>query len=111
MLDEIKKAHGGARRGAGRKMSEERKAVIAASEEARARALAAMNGESPLDYMLRVMRDATADQRRRDAMAIAAASFVHPKLAAVQHSGDPENPVETVTRIELTAPRHGDRSA
>lgn len=111
MLEEIKKAHGGARRGAGRKMSETRKAIIAAADEARARALEAVNGETPLDYMLRVMRDESADKRRRDTMAIAAAAFLHPKLASVQHSGDPENPVETVTRIELTAPRHGDRSA
>ena len=40
-------------------------------------------GESPLDYMLRVMRDDSADPKRRDAMAVAAAAYVHPRLAAV----------------------------
>lgn len=30
-----------------------------------------------------------------------AAPYVHAKLQSVTHSGDPENPVHTVTRIEL----------
>lgn len=47
----------------------------------------AKTGETPLDYMLRVMRDALADNDRRDKMAAAAAPYVHPKLAAVEHSG------------------------
>jgi hypothetical protein len=40
-------------------------------------------GETPLQYMLRVMRDPEASAARRDAMAIAAAPFVHSKLAQV----------------------------
>jgi hypothetical protein len=43
----------------------------------------ASTGETPLDYMLRVMRDPEAQPARRDAMAIAAAPYVHPKLAQV----------------------------
>lgn len=74
-------------------MSEARKALIAAADEARKAALDDTSGESPLQYMLRVMRDQSADQRRRDNMAIAAASFMHPKLAAVEHSGDKDNPL------------------
>lgn len=35
----------------------------------------------PLDYMLGVMNDSTADKDRRDRMAIAAAPFVHPRIA------------------------------
>lgn len=35
---------------------------------------------SPLDYMLAVMNDTTADPSRRDRMAIAAAPFVHGKI-------------------------------
>lgn len=35
---------------------------------------------SPLDYMLAVMNDTTADPSRRDRMAIAAAPFVHGKV-------------------------------
>jgi hypothetical protein len=36
-------------------------------------------GQSPLDYMLAVMRDNNADVSRRDRMAIAAAPYVHGK--------------------------------
>jgi hypothetical protein len=58
----------------------------------------AATGETPLDYMLRVMRDRTVDHERRDDMAKAAASYTHPKLATIQHSGDKENPIAmTVT--------------
>ncbi len=34
---------------------------------------------TPLDYMLKVMNDPTADKERRDRMAIAAAPFLHPR--------------------------------
>jgi hypothetical protein len=34
--------------------------------------------------MLSVLRDANADAKRRDAMAIAAASYLHPKLSALE---------------------------
>jgi len=37
----------------------------------------------PLDYMLRVMRDPATEPHRRDAMAKAAAPYVHPQLQAV----------------------------
>ena len=40
-------------------------------------------GETPLQYMLRVMRDAATPPARRDAMAVAAAPYVHCKLAQV----------------------------
>jgi hypothetical protein len=35
--------------------------------------------DTPLDYMLKVMRDDEADQKRRDEMAKIAASYVHQK--------------------------------
>jgi hypothetical protein len=35
---------------------------------------------TPLEYMLKVMNDTTADATRRDRMAIAAAPFVHGKI-------------------------------
>lgn len=44
-------------------------------------------GETPLEYKLRVMRDPTVEHDRRDKMAIAAAPFIHPKLAAIEHTG------------------------
>ena len=37
-----------------------------------------------LDYMLMVMRDTNADAKRRDAMAIAAAQYLHPKVSPVE---------------------------
>ena len=46
---------------------------------AEARVLAKALGDLPLDYMLKVMRSKKADQRRRDAMAIAAAPYLHQK--------------------------------
>jgi hypothetical protein len=63
-----------------------------------------VEGETPLEYMLRVMRNNQADEKRRDMMAVAAAPFLHPKLAAVEHSGNDEKPltievVSGVTRI------------
>jgi hypothetical protein len=36
---------------------------------------------TPLDYMLKVIRDETADEGRRDEMAKLAAPYMHPKLA------------------------------
>lgn len=68
---------GGKRIGAGRtpgtpnKASAEREAQVAAT------------GETPLDYMLKVMRDPTQEYARRDDMAKAAAGYVHPKLSSV----------------------------
>jgi hypothetical protein len=49
-----------------------------ATEEARTAAAAA--GIVPLDYMLSVMCDPAADHKRRDAMAMAAAPYLHPRL-------------------------------
>ena len=53
-----------------------------ATEEARAAARA--TGVLPLDYMLSVMRDPDADQKRREAMAMAAAPYLHSKLSAIE---------------------------
>ena len=64
-------ARGGARPGSERKKGAANKATA----EARKAALA--SGISPLDHMLSVMRDENADVRRRDAMAMAAAPYLH----------------------------------
>lgn len=64
---------------------------------ARREALAA-KGETPLEYMLRVMRDRLADESRRDDMAKAAAPYLHPKLANIGHTGADGGPVEIVVR-------------
>lgn len=43
----------------------------------------AQSGLTPLDYMLKVLRDESIPDERRDDMAKASAPYVHPKLAAV----------------------------
>src|ERR1700738_5549555 len=96
----------GERRGA-RKRGTPNKATTAAA----IRAEVAASGEIPLDYMLRVMRDETAELTRRDAMAKAAAPYVHPSLASVRHGGDEENPLRiTEVRRIIVDPRQHNRS-
>jgi hypothetical protein len=80
-----------------------------ATEEARA--AAATGGILPLDYMLGVMRDHAADGKRRDAMAIAAAPYLHPKLSAIDAklssgSGNPSAEIDAI-RIEFVLPSEG----
>ena len=69
---------GGRKKGSLNKVSSEMKAAIAAS------------GETPLEYMLRVMRDTKADTHRRDDMAKAAAPYIHPRLASIEQSVETE---------------------
>lgn len=68
---------GGKRVGAGRPVG----VANRINQEAREKAIE--GGETPLDYMLRVMRDAAQDYGRRDDMAKAAAPYVHARLANV----------------------------
>ena len=62
--------------------------------EAEAVANCITTGESALAYMLRVMRDPTVEDPRRDEMARAAAPHVHAKIS-------PENPKATENHITL----------
>lgn len=102
-------ARGGARVGAGRKKGSVTKAT-AIRQEMIAKAVA--EGVSPLDVMLGAMRDAWAagDKEKAANFAKDAAPYLHPKLSSVEHKGDPDNPLETVTRIELTTPEGDDSS-
>jgi hypothetical protein len=86
-------SHGGARPGAGRK----RGAVARIDAEAREKALAS-DQESPLDFLLRVMRDAEADAVRRLDAAKAAAPYVHAKLASIEVGNKDDKPFEQVIR-------------
>jgi hypothetical protein len=55
---------------------------------------AAEGGEMPLDYMLRVMRDPVADEKRRDGMAEAAAPYFHSKMpTAIITPPPPSGPI------------------
>lgn len=69
----------------------------------------AASGLTPLDYMLSVMRDATAEDGRRDDMAKAAAPYVHSRLATTEHKGPDGGPIQhsmEVTFVE--APKRED---
>lgn len=73
--------HGGPRVGAGR--PRKRPKVVGAEIipiDIAARKAAAKKG-TPLAYMLAVMRDVTADDSRRDRMAVAAAPYFHLKAS------------------------------
>lgn len=66
---------GGRKKGVPNKATIERQAEVAAS------------GLTPLEFMLQVMRTGSDEARQLDA-AKAAAPYVHPRLAAVEHSGE-----------------------
>jgi len=53
----------------------------------------AAGGITPLDYILSVMRDETADQTLRLRAADSAAMYVHPRLTTTVLKGDPSAPL------------------
>lgn len=69
---------GGYRPCSGRKKKSETEVVVTKEDVSIA---AAKSGMSPLEYMLAIMNDETVDGLRRDRMAVAAAPYVHPKVA------------------------------
>ena len=56
---------------------------------------------TPLAYMLAIMKDPNVDERRRDAMAIAAAPFVHPKLATI--NANVGGSVRSITSVNIVS--------
>jgi hypothetical protein len=63
-------------------------------------------GETPLQYMLRIMRDQNAPARRRDEMAKAAAPYLHSKLNAVDAKpNEPGKSEHPRIRVEFVRPR------
>lgn len=90
-------ARGGARTGAGRPKG-------AATRKTREIAdRAAAEGQTPLEFLLEVMRSANNDLRDRLDAAKAAAAFVHPRLSAVDHGNKDDKPFEQVMRWAQTA--------
>lgn len=79
------KTGGGSRKGRPNKATAAKAAAVAAS------------GLTPLDFMLRVMRDEMQDLDVRMDAAKGAAPYVHPKLAQVEHSGGIE-----LTELNIT---------
>ena len=76
-------ARGGKRSGAGRPVGAKAEVTQEAIRKAGA-------GETPLEYMLRVMRDPTSEPERRDKMAVGAAPYVHMKMPVQLNHGDAE---------------------
>lgn len=72
---------GGKREGAGRKKGVPNKA------NAERQAEIAASGLTPLDYMLGILRDTNQTAENRAWAAEKAAPYVHPKLAAIAHTG------------------------
>lgn len=76
-----------------------------ATEEACA--AAAATGVMPLAYMLGVMLDPNADIKRRDAMAMAAAPYLNPKLSTVEavSSNATHPPGKSTIELVFVTPR------
>lgn len=74
---------GGRRRGTPNKASAAKAVEIAES------------GVTPLDFMLTVMRDPAKEFDVRLDAAKSAAPYVHPKLAAIEHTGKDGGPIQT----------------
>lgn len=72
---------GGSRKGAGRKAG----SLTKRTQEIVAKSVA--EGISPLEYMLQVLRDEAADRDERMEAAKSAAPYIHPRLAAIEHTG------------------------
>lgn len=85
-------ARGGKRPGAGRKAGAPNKATAARQKAV------TESGLTPLDYMLSIMRDEQMTTESRFEAAKAAAPYVHPKLANVEHSGPNGGPIQTESR-------------
>jgi hypothetical protein len=56
------------------------------------------SGLTPLEHMLSVLRDPNAGALERMDAAKAAAPYVHPRLAAIEHAGNEEKPVRMVVQ-------------
>jgi len=82
---------GGRQKGTPNKLTSEMRQAIAES------------GESPLDYMIRIMRDETVEPSRRDAMARTAAPYLHPRLSAVDLTSVDRSPVVPVINVTVDA--------
>jgi hypothetical protein len=68
------------RKTGGRKKGSKNKRIVELDKKA-------SEGQTPLDYMLEVMRDENAESERRDEMAKAAAPYLHPRRAPEDKHG------------------------
>lgn len=71
-------ARGGARPNAGRKAGAATKKTKEIADQA------AQDGITPLEFMLRIMRDTKSEQKDRMAMAVSAAPYIHARLSSIE---------------------------
>jgi hypothetical protein len=85
---------GGKREGAGRPSGAQNVKTVEQVEAVKA------SGLTPLDYMLSVLRNEANEPAQRLDAAKAAAPYVHPKLANIEHKGDVKLGMVFITRDE-----------
>lgn len=73
---------GGPRPGSGRKKG------VPNKKTAELQQAVEQSGLTPLQYLLRVMRDEASEPKERQACAVAAAPYVHAKLSSIEMSAD-----------------------
>src|SRR5712692_1223398 len=81
---------GGRRRGTPNRATAAKAAAVAAS------------GLTPLDYLISVLRDETAPRAERMEAAARAAPYVHPRLAAIEHTGAAGGPIQVEQPLDLS---------
>lgn len=89
--------HGGARPGSGRKKGSQNKNISAVRERTREIAERAIAEHlTPLEVMLMAMREAVeaSDMAKAASFAKDAAPYLHPRLAAVEHAGPNDGPIQ-----------------
>lgn len=94
---------GGKRPGAGRKKGESAKTKAKRKSAADAVEKAAAEGITPLEVMLDAMRRLHRVKKWAQAASIArdCAPYVHPRLSAVTHQGNKDNPVRLIEEIVI----------
>lgn len=103
-MTETKSRRGGARPGSGRPKG---------SATAKTRAIAdkaAAEGLTPLEYLLKVLRDESQEQAVRMDAAKSAAPYIHPRLSSVEAKVETEvrRKVRTIRREVIRNPDHTD---
>lgn len=92
-------ARGGKRPGAGRKAGAPNKATAERQKAVEE------SGLTPLDYMLGIMRDEKMTTESRFEAAKAAAPYVHPKLANIDHMSSDGSMTPKPTTVEFVSPQ------
>jgi hypothetical protein len=93
---------GGKRNGAGRKKGVPNKVTAALRKKLNAAGIA------PLEFMLQVMRDVHQDLAVRLETAKAAAPYLHPRLQAVEHTGEHEKNAQRFVVEFVAVPKRVD---